>query len=72
MRVNGLLRGFLALSVALALGACGTVVGVPVALQVLSGLAAASTIAKNEANCSLVDLAACTWPHFSAPAVVAP
>ena len=47
----------------LALGGCsGALV-----LQVLGGLAATSTLLKNEANCSLAAVADCTLPHLVAP-----
>jgi hypothetical protein len=53
-------------AIVLMLPLCGCA-GVPVALQVIAGLASASTLAKNEANCSLVELDKCTWPHIFAP-----
>ncbi len=45
---------------------CGCA-GVPIALQVMAGLASASTLAKNEANCSLVELDKCTLPRIAVP-----
>ncbi len=59
----------IAVAALLTLSACG---GFPIALQVVAGLASASTLLKNEANCSLADISACTLPRLTLPVIRAP
>lgn len=46
----------------LALGGCAP------AIMALGAAASLSTLLKNEANCSLADVASCTLPRLAAPA----
>lgn len=57
------IRFALAAAVSFMLGGCGAV---PALIQAGAALASASTLLKNEANCSLVAISDCTMPHLGA------
>ena len=62
--VGSLVRLVVAAALLLSLNGCALI------LPILAGLASGSTLLKNEANCSLVDLASCSMPHLTAPEIL--
>lgn len=59
----------LAITFAMAAGMLMSLGGCAAAVVGISVAAGVSTLLKNEANCSLVDVSACTLPHIRLPVV---